>query len=565
MMNPKYLEIDNIFYSTLIIINYNREHDDLILKDIIDSNINLNISIIYEKQNTYKVIKDLTYHIGNVGVDLQSYSENRQDIDIAAFTYNDAKYIRREMQLNNEDLYYLYVYVNIFSQSKKDLEYMLNKVEGILQSRGMQTRRAYFRQEQAFKMCLPFFCDIKEVKNVAKRNILTSGLLATYPFITSTVCDEDGIFIGSNMNNNSLVFIDKYNNNKYKNSNMCIFGTSGAGKSYYTKLLILRYRLLGIEQYVIDPEREYEKLCENLEGVLLKIGPNSNTYINVFDIREESLEDNQSGYLATKIGKLIGFFNLVFGNINEEEKSIIEEKLIETYKRKGINFDDETLYKENDRDKINIKRKFKETQDMPILEDFYNILAEDKKTEKLRIKLIPFIKGSLKFFNNYTNIKLNNKLIIADIYELGEDGRLLEMQLEELIGDLEVEELLMVKDYLVPTKRKKPEVVLEEIKKLSREDLMKSQTVAKLLGYGDFDNYDEVGVYTKGYRVLNKIPRMPSSIVENLVKSFKSFQHILAADIPQLDEVDGIGEVRAEAIKQYLRKMQEQFAFDNLV
>ena len=418
MMNPKYLEIDNIFYSTLIIINYNREHDDLILKDIIDSNI----SIIYEKQNTYKVIKDLTYHIGNVGVDLQSYSENRQDIDIAAFTYNDAKYIRREMQLNNEDLYYLYVYVNIFSQSKKDLEYMLNKVEGILQSRGMQTRRAYFRQEQAFKMCLPFFCDIKEVKNVAKRNILTSGLLATYPFITSTVCDEDGIFIGSNMNNNSLVFIDKYNNNKYKNSNMCIFGTSGAGKSYYTKLLILRYRLLGIEQYVIDPEREYEKLCENLEGVLLKIGPNSNTYINVFDIREESLEDNQSGYLATKIGKLIGFFNLVFGNINEEEKSIIEEKLIETYKRKGINFDDETLYKENDRDKINIKRKFKETQDMPILEDFYNILAEDKKTEKLRIKLIPFIKGSLKFFNNYTNIKLNNKLIIADIYELGEEN-----------------------------------------------------------------------------------------------------------------------------------------------
>lgn len=422
MMNPKYLEIDNIFYSTLIIINYNREHDDLILKDIIDSNINLNISIIYEKQNTYKVIKDLTYHIGNVGVDLQSYSENRQDIDIAAFTYNDAKYIRREMQLNNEDLYYLYVYVNIFSQSKKDLEYMLNKVEGILQSRGMQIRRAYFRQEQAFKMCLPFFCDIKEVKNVAKRNILTSGLLATYPFITSTVCDEDGIFIGSNMNNNSLVFIDKYNNNKYKNSNMCIFGTSGAGKSYYTKLLILRYRLLGIEQYVIDPEREYEKLCENLEGVLLKIGPNSNTYINVFDIREESLEDNQSGYLATKIGKLIGFFNLVFGNINEEEKSIIEEKLIETYKRKGINFDDETLYKENDRDKINIKRKFKETQDMPILEDFYNILAEDKKTEKLRIKLIPFIKGSLKFFNNYTNIKLNNKLIIADIYELGEEN-----------------------------------------------------------------------------------------------------------------------------------------------
>ena len=149
------------------------------------------------------------------------------------------------------------------------------------------------------------------------------------------------------------------------------------------------------------------------------------------------------------------------------------------------------------------------------------------------------------------------------IYELGEDGRLLEMQLEELVGDLETEELLMIKDYMVVSRRRSPDKVLEEIRKLSYEELMKSQVIAKLLGYEDFDNYDGVGVYTKGYRVLNKIPRMPSSIVENLVKSFKSFQHILAADIPQLDEVDGIGEVRARTIKQSLRRMQEQFVFDN--
>lgn len=149
------------------------------------------------------------------------------------------------------------------------------------------------------------------------------------------------------------------------------------------------------------------------------------------------------------------------------------------------------------------------------------------------------------------------------IYELGEDGRLLELQLEELVGDLENEELLMVKDYMVEKKRRSAENVLADIKKLSYDDLMKTQIIAKLLGYQDFDNYSEVGVFTKGYRVLNKIPRMPSSIVENLVKSFKSFQHILAADIPRLDEVDGIGEVRARTIKQSLRRMQEQFVFDN--
>ena len=421
-MNPKYIEIDNVYYSTLIIINYNREQTELILKDIIDTNININISMFYEKLNTYKVIKDLTYHIGNVGVDLQNFSESRQDIDIAAFTYNDAKYIRKEIQLNNEDLYYIYIYLNVFSQDKRDLEYTLNKVEGILQSKGMQTRRAYFRQEQAFKSCIPFLHNDKDIKTVARRNILTSGLLATYPFISSSIYDENGIFIGSNMNNNSLVFIDKYDSNKYKNANMCIFGTSGAGKSYYTKLLILRYRLLGIEQYIIDPEREYTNICKNLDGALLKIGPNSKTYINVFDIREESLEENQSGYLACKISKLLGFFNLIFGNMDEEEKSIIEEKLIEVYSRKGITFDDNSLFKEADKNKINIKKQFRETTDMPVLEDFYNVLAEHKVTEKFRIKLIPFVKGSLSFFNNYTSVELNNKLIIADIYELGEEN-----------------------------------------------------------------------------------------------------------------------------------------------
>ena len=151
------------------------------------------------------------------------------------------------------------------------------------------------------------------------------------------------------------------------------------------------------------------------------------------------------------------------------------------------------------------------------------------------------------------------------IYELGEEGRLLEMQLEELIGDLEREELLIVKDYVAPGKKRTAEKVLEEIKNLTYDELMLQEKIAKLLGYEDFDSYDEVAVYTRGYRVLNKIPRMPSNIVENLVKSFKSFQHILDADLQKLDDVDGIGEVRARTIKTSLKRMQEQFVFDNLM
>ncbi len=377
----------------------------------------MNISIFYERQDPYKTIKDLTYHIGNVGVELKEKNQNREDIDIAAFTYNDAKYIRKEIQINNEDIYFLYIYISIYSKDIRDLEYYINKVEGITQSKGMQTRRANFRQEEIFLSCFPIIENKAIIKNAARRNILTSGLISTYPFISSTIFDKDGIFIGTNIYNNSLVFIDRYDTNKYKNANMCIFGTSGAGKSFYTKLLILRYKLLGIKQYIIDPDREYYILCEKLKGTQIKIGPNSNTYINILEIRKESIEENETGYLATKIGKLMGFFNLIFGNIDEEEKAIIEDKLIIVYQNKDITFDDNSLFK-----KVSNKKQFKGQRDMPILEDLYKVLIKDEKTKKFATKLIPFIKGSMNFFNNYTNVELNNDLIVADIYDLGEEN-----------------------------------------------------------------------------------------------------------------------------------------------
>ena len=414
MQNPKYFEVDNLYYSSLIVVNYYREQTDLLLKNLIETNINMNISIFYEKQDSYKTIKDLTYHIGNVGVELKDANENRQDIDIAAYTYNDAKYIRKEIQVNNEELYFLYIYINLYANNIKELEYNLNKIEGIAQSKGMQTRRANFRQEECFLAGLPIMENKEIIKEAAKRNILTTGLLATYPFISSTIFDKNGIFIGTNIYNNSLVFIDRYDTNKYKNANICIFGTSGAGKSFYTKLLILRYKLLGIKQYIIDRDREYNKICEKLKGVEIKLGPTSNTYINVLEIRKESIEDGESGYLAIKISKLIGFFNLIFGEMNEEEKAILEEKLIQVYKLKNINFDDKSLY--------NKDGKFKNEKQMPILEDLFNILGQDERTKKFKIKLIPFVAGSMKFFNNYSNIKLDNELIVADIYDLGEEN-----------------------------------------------------------------------------------------------------------------------------------------------
>ena len=150
------------------------------------------------------------------------------------------------------------------------------------------------------------------------------------------------------------------------------------------------------------------------------------------------------------------------------------------------------------------------------------------------------------------------------IAELGNDGRLVAMQLEQLIGGLEKEEEIIIRDYSIVS-NKKEQCILDEIKMLSYEELLKEQNLAKLLGYDIFSDFDEISVYPRGYRILNKIPRMPSNIVENLVNGFKSFQHIIDAEIEELDNVEGIGEVRARNIKSSLKRMQEQFVFDNIL
>ena len=408
LTNPQYIEIDGMFFSSLLIINYNRIFQELIFKNILETNENILISIYIEKNNQYKIIKEIARNIGNTTVDLEKINNSRIDIDIAKSSLEDAQYIRKEMQLNNQQLLYFYTYITTYSKNKEELKNQINKIEEILQNSGLKSKKSYFRQEQTILANLPLNKNNDDIKKAVKKNILTDGIRGTYPFITSTIYDEKGILYGTDISSNSLIIIDKFDREKCKNSNTCIFGSSGSGKSYFTKIQILRNYILNINQYIIDPEREYEKISKSLNGSLIKIGPASKTYINIFDIREDSLEENEEGYLATKLNKLIGFFKLIFKDITEEERTELENKIIKIYKNKNIDFNDNSLFKNN---------KFKTNTDMPILEDLYKEL-----NEKMKKKIEPFITGSLKCFNNYTNIELNNKLIIGDIYELGEEN-----------------------------------------------------------------------------------------------------------------------------------------------
>ncbi len=221
-----------------------------------------------------------------------------------------------------------------------------------------------------------------------------------------------------------------------------------------------------------------------------------------------------------------------------------------------------------------------------ILEDTDAVLNQSNQAIQTLEKYKKVFDTKLNILNEYEFndiVTLDNVLIVIQraemvmriveeiktkIYELGADGRLVNMQLQELIGGLEKEEQLIIRDYTVLTDKRhrkiQTEDILQELSELSYEELMNLQNIAKILKYEFLDGYEDVAVYPKGYRILNKIPRMPNNIVENLVKSFKSFQHILNANIQDLDDVEGIGEVRAKNIKQSLQRMQEQFVFENI-
>lgn len=415
--NPKAIMVGDIYVSGIFINNYNQEMDGGFLDRLISSDIDFNISIFYEKQSSYEIIKELTNYISTTGADIRTSSKNQIDIDIMNTSYENAKYIKKQLQVENDDLYYLNIYLITYANDLTELESNLQRLEGLAVGCGLGARRATFRQEEILKSCLPILYNSKEVKNVSRRNVLTSGIVSTYPFLSNELCDSNGVLIGKNALNNSVVMVDRFDTQKYKNANMCVIGASGSGKSYFIKLMIARNRLLNIDQYVIDPDREYTSICKELGGTLINFGKQN--VINIMEIREMQLDDDES-YLQNKIQKLMTFFSIIFPDLSDEEKSSLEEKVIECYATKGITFENSSLYTGDDVGRLLIRKKFKSSEEMPILGDLYATIEKDSSLKRILKLLKPYVFGNLKFMNNYTNINLCNKLVVSDIYNIEE-------------------------------------------------------------------------------------------------------------------------------------------------
>ncbi len=415
--NPLYLKIEDLYFSGLIIVDYPRNITSEFMEKLIYLDINFDICMYFEKLNTYDVIRKLTYNIGNLNTDMIMNSKSKQDYDILDITYDDAKNIRKELQINNESIYNFYMYLNFYANSEKELKQKILKIQSLLYGYGIISKLTYFKNLYLFKSILPFNNNQKEIKYNSKRSIISKSLSCFYPFISSNICEYKGILYGYNIYNKSVVIIDRFNKEKYINSNICVFGASGSGKSYFTKLQILRNSLLNTYQFVLDPEGEYRSICEEISGEYIKIGNKSKTYINIFDIYE-SKDLNEYSLLEEKLQQLNIFFNIALPKITDKQRNYLEEKIIELYKSKEITFDNNSLYKLKNNENILIKPKFKEYKDMPIFSELYEIIKNDNDKLNILSLIKPFVSGSLKVFNNYTNINKDAKNIFIDISDI---------------------------------------------------------------------------------------------------------------------------------------------------
>lgn len=193
--NPKHVEIDGIYFTSLFVIHFAREMEALFLNAILALDINVQISMFYDKKNSYEVIKELTYRIGNTGASIKTTHENQQDFEILGSVYEDAKYIRKQLQMGEEELFDYTLYLGTYADTLEELERNMQRIESAAIGVGLTTIRANYRQEQTFYSMLPFAQNDVEISKIASRNVLTTGLVSTYPFVSNTLYDKDGILV----------------------------------------------------------------------------------------------------------------------------------------------------------------------------------------------------------------------------------------------------------------------------------------------------------------------------------------------------------------------------------
>ena len=267
----RYLKVDDIYISSLIITNYPRYSNFLEIISSFPKDIKYDLAMYYEKQDSMKVLKDLTYSISTSGSEIKTINKNQIDIDLLDRNMKDAANLRKEIQIKGEEIFFFSLVITLFDKTKEQLLKSIHNIQSKLYAKNIISECANFRQLDSYLFSLPINYFDNKFLEIIRKNLTTSALSNQFPFISTSFFDKQGIMFGFYKEGNKICNIDVFDK-KYMNSNMCILGTSGAGKSFFTKLIIIRNYLSSHAQFIFDIEGEYEIITNNLNLPYINFG-----------------------------------------------------------------------------------------------------------------------------------------------------------------------------------------------------------------------------------------------------------------------------------------------------
>lgn len=418
-----YIVVDGVFHAYLYITGYGYSTTvgSCWLAPLVEAGEGVNISFSFTRQNREKILSKIAQTTMLNRSRMRDVGDTRQDYEELDSAITSGLYLKDVMNRQGEDFYYMHTLIEVVADDPDTLEQRVTAVEKLCVSADMIARRCDYANEQGFLSALPLVALDADIERKSRRNALTTGVAAAFPFVSYEHSDRNGIFLGLNLYNKSPVFLDPYDDYKYTNGNWWIGGNSGAGKSVTLQCLAGRLREQGKRVVCVIPKKghEFRPNCEQLGGLYLRLSPSSRDCPNIMAIRRRTLDAyagiqelaaRDDSVLADKISRLIIWYSLQKKDLTEEDKNYLDASLVECYDRYGITFDNTSVVDENG--------AFKE---MPIIPDWYNVLLERAETKHLAVVLTRYVTGSAAAMGRRNHISIDNKYIVLDTSGMPDD------------------------------------------------------------------------------------------------------------------------------------------------
>ncbi|NTV54973.1 MAG: conjugal transfer protein TraC [Candidatus Moranbacteria bacterium] len=403
-LSPASIQVGDVVARTLFIMAYPKYLGTNWFSPIINMDAPMDISFFVHPIDTREIMKDLRKSATQVQSQISIEAQDGKIRDpVLESALQNIEELRDSLQQGTEKFFRFGIYVTVYASDEKALTELSQGIESILEAQLVFSKPAVLRMDQGFVATRPLGMDVLDIAN----NLNTSPLSTTFPFVSSDLSSNEGILYGINRHNNSLILFDRF---KMENANMVVFAKSGAGKSYAIKLEVLRSMMFGTNVIIVDPENEYQHLCETVGGTFLGISLSSDSHLNPFDLPKIGKQHDDEGVFRSHVANLIGLLHLMLGAVSPDEDSLLDRAIRETYAIRDIT-------------ELSDFRSLTASS-FPTMSDLHAVLRNIEGGESLAARLERYTDGVFGgFLNRQTNVTMNKQIVIFNIRDLESELR----------------------------------------------------------------------------------------------------------------------------------------------